>query len=112
MRIPFLDRFVTKSKSFYEMEEITDKTLREYLRSPWEDYQQIGQAIYADENKTRTVVEAMECTLPVFCRIVERIRKGEEDERIVRETGVILPYIAALREIAGRQQPEDVNGTE
>lgn len=108
MRIPFLDRFVTKSKSFYEMEEITDKTLREYLRSPWEDYQQIGEAIYADENKTRMVMEALEGTLPVFREITDRIRRGEADERIMQETGVILPYIVTLREIAERQQPEEM----
>lgn len=107
MRIPFFDRFVTKSKSFYEMEDIIDKTLREFLRSPWEDFRQIGEAIYADENKTKTVMEDIEHTLPVFRSMVSRIRKGEEDKTIVQETGVILPYIVTLREVILRQQPED-----
>lgn len=107
MRIPFFDRFVTKSKGFYEMEDIIDKTLREFLRSPWEDYRQIGEAIYADENKTQTVVADMESTLPVFRSMVNRIRKGEDDETIAQETGVIIPYIVTLREIILRQQPED-----
>ena len=106
MRIPFFDRFVSKSKSFYEMEEITDKALREYLRNPQKDSIQIGEAIYADEQKTSLVIEALEHTLPVFCDIANRIQKEESDEQIAGETGVILPYIRQLRQIVRRQQLE------
>lgn len=106
MKIPFLNRFVMKTGSIYEMEEITDKTLREFLRNPWEDDQEIGDAIAGDSQKISMVTERMQQMIPVFCRIAVRVGKEEDDWIIAREEGVILPYVAALREIAGRQQPE------
>lgn len=105
MRLPFLNRFITKKKSAFAMEEITDKTLREFLRNPWEDAQQIADALAGDERKTSVVMEQMEQMLPVFCRIAGCIDKEDDDGKIAGEEGVILPYVNMLREIAGRQQP-------
>lgn len=107
MKIPFLNRFITKKKSAFEMEEITDKTLREFLRNPWEDEEQIGDVLAGDSRKIGMVMEQMKRMLPVFCRITGCIDKETDDVKIAGEEGVILPYVAALREIAVRQKPED-----
>lgn len=86
------------------MEEIIDKTLREFLRNPGEDAEQIGVFIATDSEKTGRVLEEMTRSIPVFCRIAGAVREESDDIRIADREGVILPYIAALREIAGRQQ--------
>lgn len=107
MKIPFFNRFIIKTRSFYEMEEITDKTLREFLRNPWESEEQIGDALYGDSGKIGIVLEQIRQMLPVFCRIACRIGQGMDDTVIAEEEGVTFSYVAALHEIVRRQMPDD-----
>lgn len=106
MKIPFLSRF-TKKNSLNEIEEITDKTLREFLRNPWENEEQIGDVLCVDSLKIENIVGQMRTMLPVFCQIADCISKETDDAVVAEEKGVIFPYVAALREIAGRQQLDD-----
>lgn len=120
MRLPFFNRFIIKRGIFEEMEEITDKTLREFLRNPWDEAvrreadpyefadqvaERIGNSIYGDKDKIRQVTQLFD-QIPVFCRIAGLAAEGMDAETIHRETGVCLPYIAALQEIAERQRFE------
>lgn len=108
MKLPFFSRFAVKRNGvFQEMEEITDKTLREFLRTPGEDGLLIADAIHADSNKTRVVVEEMEQTLPVFCRLVRMLSGGMEETEIFSQTGVLPAYIRSLHQIMERQQLEE-----
>ena len=104
MKIPFLDRYIKKKRRAFEMEEITDKTLREFLRNPGEDAEQIGDALAADSEKVGRAMEEMARSIPVFCRIAGCVHSEADDARIAEEESVILPYVAVMREIAGRQQ--------
>lgn len=106
MKLPFWDRYI-KIKHSVDMEEITDKTLREFLRSPQEDYIQISEAIGAREDETKMVMEQLEQNAPVFYRMAALLQKESDDAKIVGETGVILPYLTQLREIAQRQQLDE-----
>lgn len=107
MRLPFMDRYIRKKRRAFEMEEIIDKTLREFLRNPGEDAEQIGDFLATDSEKTGRVLEEMARSIPVFCRIAGAVREESDDTRIAAGEGVILPYVASLREIAGRQQLEN-----
>jgi hypothetical protein len=107
VKIPFLNRFIVKTRSAFEMEEITDKTLREFLRCPWEDEEQMGDAIYGDSSKIVLVTEQMRRTIPVFCRVSGAIHNEQDDVKISGKEGVILPYVKELREIIMRQMPDE-----
>ena len=98
MRLPFFDRFITKNKHFVDMEEIIDKMLREMMRRPGEDYLQIADSINASEQHAENAMEQIQLNAPVFY---------PDDTVIAGETGIILPYIAQLREIMGRQKLDD-----
>lgn len=117
MRLPFLNRFIIKHGIFEEMEEITDKTLREFLRNPWDEAvrrtldpdvfadqvaERIGNSIYGDKDKIRQVTQRFD-QIPVFCTVAGLAAKGMDAETIHGETGVCLPYIVTLQEIAERQ---------
>ena len=104
MKIPFLDQYIKKKRRAFEMEEVTDKTLREFLRHPGENAEQIGDVLAGDSEKVGRVLEEMARSIPVFCRIAGCISRETDDARIAGEEHVILPYVAALREIAERQQ--------
>lgn len=109
MKIPFFSRYIQGSSRFWEMEEITDRVLRGFLQKPWSDSPETDDFIYKakDEDKIKIVEEQMKQMLPVFCKIACCLPDEADDRKIADETGVILPYISTLREIAGRQQMED-----
>lgn len=107
MRLPFFDRFITKNKHFVDMEEIIDKMLREMMRRPGEDYLQIADSINASEQHAENAMEQIQLNAPVFYRTMQLVGQEPDDTVIAGETVIILPYIAQLREIMGRQKLDD-----
>ena len=109
MRIPFFSRFVTKRNPFFtDMEDITDKALREFLRNPLEQLEDISDSIYADEQRTQLVLETISDTLPIFKKTAAAIYQEADDCCIAQECGVIPEYMQTLKEIMKRQQLDEI----
>lgn len=124
MKLPFIDRFVKKRSGMHlYMEDLTDKTLREFLRNPVdlpdcsEDVkngqifhpaaEQIGQMLCVDSRDVQTVIDEMMRSLTHFCQTAWLLSQEEDISRIAEHAQVIVPYAAALQEISERQKSDE-----
>ena len=108
MRLPFFDRFIKNhSLQSVDMEEVIDKLLREIMRNPQNDYEQAANNIDASIDYARIAMEQIELHAPVLLQTMQQIAQEPDDTILSEKTGIILPYIAQLREIMDRQSYED-----
>jgi hypothetical protein len=111
MRIPFLSRFIDSNRwesPFLEMEEVTDKTCREFLRNPTEDANELSNNIGGEINKVTDVLKQLEEHLPVFYKMCLYLREHPQAnaKEISQNNSCCVEYGRALLEIRENQDLE------
>ena len=124
MAMSFISRFVKKRSGVHiNMEDLTDKILREYLINPVDlsacsdevkngqqihpAAEQFSQALFVKIGYVQTVVDEMMLNLPHFCQTACLLSQEEDISRAAERAQVIIPYAATLREIAERQKADN-----